>query len=64
MIIVMNEDWIRFLQFCINEDVVQPGSLELKNVKIPYPIHINKGEKAKVVEYARSRYSNAKDIHQ
>ena len=24
----MNEDWIRFLQFCINEDVVQPDSVE------------------------------------
>ncbi|MBR2096801.1 MAG: nucleotidyltransferase family protein [Prevotella sp.] len=24
----MNEDWIRFLQFCVNEDVVQPDSVE------------------------------------
>lgn len=24
----MNEDWIKFLQFCINEDAVQPDSVE------------------------------------
>ena len=28
MVNKMNEDWIRFLQFCINEDVVQPDSVE------------------------------------
>lgn len=28
MAIAMNEDWIKFLQFTINEDVVQPDSVE------------------------------------
>ena len=25
----MNEDWVRFLQFCINEDVIQPDSIDM-----------------------------------